>query len=178
MRSNTSCVRSVRGGRLHYGGLLVYLFHIVCESGGGTCPFADRYLFVFAAVVGHFGGLEGLKRPVGIHAGGGPLATAEIAGAEEHGAVDAGRGDVGAAEPEGIDGGQGVAANAVGGGVDLGTREVGEPALFVGVVVLPLLDLEELLTPVDVGVAEEVVDVALAAPGFVGVRDEVWKSGQ
>src|SRR5207302_10350763 len=102
--------------------------------------------------VDHLCGLDGLEAAIGIHAAAGPLATAEVAGAEEHGAANGGRDNVGAAQPEGVDGGQGVAANAVGGGVDLGIGEVGEPALLVGVLVLPFFDLKELLAPVGVGI--------------------------
>ena len=44
--------------------------------------------------------------------------------------------------------------------------------------VLPLLDLNELLRPIHVGVAEQVVDVLRSAPGFVSVGDVIGKDGE
>ena len=75
----------------------------------------------------------------------------------------------GAAVPAGVGRGQHVAVDTVDGGIDFRIGEVGEPAGLAGVAVLPCLDLVELLGPVDVGVAEQVVQILGTSPGAVGV---------
>ena len=145
---------------------------------GGGLAHVEAALVDHDAVIDDFRGLHGLEGDVGIAGGGGPLAAGEIACANEDGAVDYGRNFICATEPTGIGIGEMVTADAVGLGINFGINKVGKPALLVGVAVLPCLDLEELLSPVDVGVTEEVVDVGGSAPGEVGVCHVIGEDGE
>ena len=130
------------------------------------------------AVVDHPVWLEALEVAIGIHAAAGPLTAAQVAGADENVALNDWRDDLFPALPGGVERRHCVAVDAVDGGINLGLRKVGKPALLAGVPVLPLLDLNELLGPIDVGVAEQVMNVLRAAPGFVGVGNVVGKNGK
>src|ERR1700676_2396645 len=72
--------------------------------------------------------------------------------------------------PSGMGRGERVAGNAVGLRTKIRISGIGEPALFARMGVNPLLDVWQLLRPIDTGVAQVFVCVCRSAPGFVGVR--------
>ena len=119
--------------------------------------------------------MQRLKRSVGIDLGAGPFAPTEVSGADQNGSGDRGRNDIRATGPLGVYGGERVTANSVDARIDFGPREVREPALLIGVTVLPLLHLIKLLSPVDVGVAQQIVNIFRSAPGLVGISNLIGK---
>ena len=66
--------------------------------------------------------------------------------------------------------GQRVAGNAVGLRTKIRISGIGQPAFLARMGVNPLLDVRQLLRPIDAGVAQVFVRVRRATPGFVGVR--------
>ena len=100
--------------------------------------------------------MQRLKRSVGIELAAGPFAPTEVAGADQNGSGNRGRNESHAA-PLRVEGGECVTANTVDVRINHGPCEVREPALLIRVTILPLLDLQKLLRPIDACVTQQIV---------------------
>ena len=101
-------------------------------------------------------GMQRLERSVGIELAAWPFAPTEVSSADQNGSGSRGRNETHAA-PLRVCGGECVTANTVYARINHGPCEIREPALLIRVTILPLLDLQQLLSPIDVCVTQQIV---------------------
>src|SRR5450432_2540187 len=118
--------------------------------------------------------MERLKRSVGIELAAGPFAPTEVSGADQNGSGNRGRNESHAA-PLRVCSGECVTANTVYARINHGPCEVREPALLIRVTILPLLDLQQLLRPIDACVTQQIVYIPGPSRGFVGISNFIRK---